>query len=168
MPITINEGENTIRIDQTGWSYLDICNHEEADSRIPLHAAVSNTDCMIVSNDTDVFLFLIYAFYKCKSQKTWYMKYDNDKYVDIGKVFVYLGINMTENLLKFRSLTGCDSTSYFYRVGKIKVWKKLLKNPENMHLRLIGLRAAAQRIFHLLLSVTTTTTAISALLKWCT
>ena len=49
----------------------------------------------------------------------------NDKYVDIGNVFVYLGINMTENLLKFHSLPGCDSTSYFYRVGKIKVWKKL-------------------------------------------
>ena len=134
IPITITEGENTIRIDHTGWSYLDICNHEEADSRIPLHAAASNTDCMVVSKDTDVFLLLIYAFYKCKSQKTWYMKYDNDKYVDIGKVFVYLGINMTENLLKFHSLTGCDSTSYFYRVGKIKLWKKLLKNPEKIHL----------------------------------
>ena len=41
---------------------------------------------------------------------------------------------MTENLLKFRSLTGSDSTSYFYRVGKIKVWKKLLKNAEKVHL----------------------------------
>ena len=51
------------------------------------------------------------------------MKYDNDKYVDIGKVFVYLGINMTENLLKFHSLTGCDSTSYIY-----------LENPEKIHL----------------------------------
>ena len=39
------------------------------------------------------------------------MKYDNDKYVDIGKVFIYLGINMTENVLKFHSLTVCDSTS---------------------------------------------------------
>ena len=55
IPITITEGENTIRIDQTGWNYLDICNHEEADSRIPLHVAASNTDCMIVSKDTDVF-----------------------------------------------------------------------------------------------------------------
>ena len=24
IPITITEGENTIRIDQTGWSYLDM------------------------------------------------------------------------------------------------------------------------------------------------
>ena len=123
IPITITEGENTIRIEKAGWSYLDICNHEEADSRIPLHAAASNTDCMIVSNDTDVFLLLINAFYKCKSQKTWCMKYVNDKYVNLGNVFVYLGINMTENLLKFHSLTGCDSISYFYRVGKIKVSK---------------------------------------------
>ena len=44
IPITITEGENTIRIDQTGWSYLDICNHEETDSRIPLHAAASLYD----------------------------------------------------------------------------------------------------------------------------
>ena len=85
MPITITEDENTIQIDQTGWSYLDICNHEEADIRIPLHAAASNTACMIDSKDTDVFLLLVYALYKSKSQKTWYMKYANDKYVDIGK-----------------------------------------------------------------------------------
>ena len=41
---------------------------------------------------------------------------------------------MTENLLKFHSLAGCDSTWSFYRVGKIKVWKKLLKTPEKIQL----------------------------------
>ena len=37
---------------------------KEADSRIALHAANSDVDCMIVSKDTDVFLLLVYAFYK--------------------------------------------------------------------------------------------------------
>ena len=118
IPITITEEENTIRIDHSGWRYLAIC----------------DSDCVIVSKDTDVFLLLIYAFYKCNSQKTWYMKYDNEKFVDIGKVFTYLGIHMTDNILKFHSLTGCDTTSYFFRVGKIKVWKKLLKSPAKINL----------------------------------
>jgi len=119
IPITITEEENTIRIDHSGWSYLAICNHEEADSRMPLHAANCNSDCVIVSKDTDVFLLLIY---------------DNEKFVNIGNVFTYLGIHMTENILKFHSLTGCDTTLYFFRVGKIKVWKKLLKSPAKINL----------------------------------
>ena len=32
---------------------------------------------------------------------------------------------MSLNLPKIHALTGCDTTSYFYRVGKIKVFKKL-------------------------------------------
>ena len=28
------------------------------------------------------------------------------------------------------ALTGCDTTSFFYRVGKVRILKKLFKNPE--------------------------------------
>ena len=34
------------------------------------------------------------------------------------------------NLPKIGTLTGCDTTSYFYRIGKIKVFKKLLGQPD--------------------------------------
>ena len=81
IPITITEGENTIRIDQTGWSYLDICIMKRLIVEFHFH-------CIIVSKDTEVFLLLC----KCKSQKTWYMKYDNDKYVDIPYIFEYTPI----------------------------------------------------------------------------
>ena len=59
------------------------------------------------------------------------MKYDNEKYVNIKTVCEYLESSFSDNLLKFHSLTGYYSTSYFYRVGKIKVWKNLVKKTEN-------------------------------------
>ena len=62
------------------------------------------------------------------------MKYDSHKYADIQRAYNYLGSNIAEHLLQFYSLTGCDSTSYFYRVGKIKVWKKLMKQTDELKL----------------------------------
>ena len=121
IPIIITEGANTFQIDISMCTVIDSCNHKEVDSRIALHAVNSNADCVIVSKDTDVFLLLIYAYHKSNSQRNWYMKYDSDKYVDISTVLRSLDPNFTENLLKFHTLTGCDSTSFFYRVGKIKV-----------------------------------------------
>ena len=31
-------------------------------------------------------------------------------------------------MIQFHALTGCDATSYFYEVGKIKPFQKIMKN----------------------------------------
>ena len=50
------------------------------------------------------------------------------KYADTEKVVEYLGNYVAKHLLQFHAITGCDTTSYFYRVGKISVFKKVLNN----------------------------------------
>ena len=62
------------------------------------------------------------------------MKIDHDKYVDIGKVNKYLGSKISCYLPQLHSLTGCDTTSFFFGVGKIKVLNKLKKKPELLDL----------------------------------
>ena len=123
VPIIITEKDRTWKIDSTGIQELQSCNHEEADTRLALHATHHNHNCVITSKDTDVFLLLVYAYHKSSSNKIWYMKHEPNKFINIGKVCAYLGGTISEHLLKFHAMTGCDTTSYFYRVGKIRVMK---------------------------------------------
>ena len=51
---------------------------------------------------------------------------NRNKFGDISKICTYLGKRLFLNLLKIHALTGCDTTPYFYRVEKIKDFKKLL------------------------------------------
>ena len=61
------------------------------------------------------------------------MKFDNDKCVNIKTVCEYLGDNFSENLLKFHSLIGCVSKSYFYCVGTGYTLEEPCKNPEKIN-----------------------------------
>ena len=46
----------------------------------------------------------------------------------------YLGEKQSMMLPHLHALTGCDSTSYFYEVGKVKVLRKCLKDPDVLDL----------------------------------
>ena len=134
VPIIITEKDRTWKIDSTGIQELQSCNHEEADTRLALHATHHNHNCVITSKDTGVFLLLVYAYHKSSSNKIWYMKHEPNKFINIGKVCAYLGGTISEHLLKFHAMTGCDTTSYFYRVGKIRVMKQFLKDQSTLQL----------------------------------
>ena len=62
---------------------------------------------------------MIWAYSKLNITNNCYLKYDHKKYSLTSAKTLSL------NLPKIHALTGCDTTSYFYRVGKIKVFKKL-------------------------------------------
>ena len=62
------------------------------------------------------------------------MKLDQTKYADIEKVTDYLGRDIAGAMPQLHSVTGCDTTSYFYKVGKVSVLKKLLKDPSQISL----------------------------------
>ena len=47
---------------------------------------------------------------------------------------LHLGENLAGVLSHLHSLTGCDTTSYFYGVGKVKVIRKCIKEPESLDL----------------------------------
>ena len=57
-----------------------------------------------------------------------YLKYDAEKYANIRKICDYLGKDVCESMLAFHAITGSDTTSYFFRAGKVKTFKKILSN----------------------------------------
>lgn len=79
LTITATESENTIQFNQAGWTHLDKYNLEEADVSLALHDTNSDLDCMIVSNDIVIFLFLVYVCYKRNAKQPQCMKYDSEK-----------------------------------------------------------------------------------------
>ena len=68
---------------------------------------------------------MIWAYSKLNITNNWYLKYDHEKFADIRKICSYLGKTLSLNLQKIQALPGYNTTSYFYWVGKIKVFKKL-------------------------------------------
>ena len=77
VPIIINDRGHTCRI-QNGASLLQLfsCKHEDADSRIALHASKSSRNVAIVAKDTNFLMLLIYSYYTCGISKEWVLKYD--------------------------------------------------------------------------------------------
>jgi len=104
------------------------CNHEEADTRMVLHTCFDDTNVVVVSRDTDDFVLLVHAFSIVKPTSQWFMEIDHQKYVDIGKACSYLGEEVSLRLPQFHAITGCNTTSFFFGVGKVKVLKKLIKD----------------------------------------
>ena len=128
VPIVINVGEYTWRI-QDGVSPLHLfyCNNEEADSRIVLHASKSSGNVVIVANDTDILMLLIYSYSTCEISKEWVLKCDTNSYANIGTVCKYLGSTVSRNILEYHAITGWDTTSFFYIIGKTSPFKEVLK-----------------------------------------
>lgn len=62
------------------------------------------------------------------------MKIDHEKYIDIAKIRDHIGDEICKILPQFHAITGCDTTSYMFNVGKIKALKQIMKNPELIHL----------------------------------
>jgi len=47
--------------------------------------------------------------------------------IDVSKLFLSLGIELSASLLAFHALTGCDFTPVFYRKGKIETIQNIRK-----------------------------------------
>lgn len=134
VPIVINDQANTWKISSSSTQKIFECNHEEADTRLVLHALLEDTKSVIVSKDTDVLVLLIYAFATFRPMSNWFMKIDFNKYVNIRKIVDHFGLPISKTLPHIHAVTGCDTTSYLYGVGKVKVLKKLQKSEESLNL----------------------------------
>ena len=65
--------------------------HEEADARLIFHALSSQNDVVIVCEDTDVIILMVWAYVRFKVTKNWYMKYEDNKYACIKDIVDYIG-----------------------------------------------------------------------------
>ena len=89
--------------------------HEEADTRLVLHAMYSQFNTVGVSSrDTNVLVLLIANFLRVLCERLWMLSGTAKKrqYIPIDAVFQNLRRGSGTNLLQFHALTGCESTSF--------------------------------------------------------
>ena len=94
IPVIVNDDKNTWKITREFSEIIFKSNHEEADTRIILHALQEDTKVVVVSKDTDVLILLVYAYAKYKPTKEWYMKIDAKKLAFIISIVEYLRSNI--------------------------------------------------------------------------
>ena len=120
------------------------CNHEEADTRMLLHAKHASRDAqraVIQSPNTDVLLLCFTHNDEIECEKLWFRTAVKDRlrYVPAHKIAAGVGPLMCKVLPAFHALTGCDSTSALSRVGKEKAWKIIVNNKvHQQHLVCVG------------------------------
>ena len=108
------------------------CDHEEADSRLFLHAAnvfLEHPKVEMRCSDTDVLVIAVSLQSKL-SGKTFMLRgtASNRKLVNIAAIVDQLPYGIPEALIGLHVFTGCDSTSSFKGRGKRQPLQVLLKN----------------------------------------
>jgi hypothetical protein len=121
-----------------------VSDHEEADSRIILHAKHACEDgqrIVVQSPDTDLLLLCVSHYREIGCQQLWFRTRVKERlrYIPAHDVSTNLGPEICSALPAFHALTGCDSTSAFSRIGKKKAWKVVRKSKTHQEiLRCMG------------------------------
>lgn len=112
------------------------CDHEEADTRLLLHAKHAWSELynkiIIQSPDTDVAIISLSIMAKLPSAKMYFLTgtKDRQRMLDLQAIGSALGPSVTEALIGLHTFTGCDSTSSFYGKGKEKPLNIMSGNAE--------------------------------------
>ena len=115
------------------------CTHEEASTRMVLHAMSANEiyqsrgvqgRIIVSSSDTDVMILFVHYFPQMKNTSEVWMRIgratstaDKRRYVPIHTISESLGDTFCKILPALHCLTGCDSVSSFFRIGKRTAFK---------------------------------------------
>ena len=108
-------------------SVVNPCSHEEADTRIFVHANEiaqrGHSNVMVRTVDTDV--VAIAHFLDIGLQELWiaFGTGKNLRYVPIQEIVATLGPEKSVAISYFHAFTGCDAVSIFARHGKISAWQ---------------------------------------------
>jgi len=138
IPLVITEICNTWLVSPEDATLLETCNHHEANTRIVRHVSLSDKPVVIVAADTDIFVLLIYAFHKSHPSEKWFVKIEKNRYLDIGDICKTYGEEICDALPDYHSVTGYDTTSYPYKVGKVKPLKKMITQGKSNLLAPLG------------------------------
>ena len=94
-PFIITNKEHTNKLIQDKSILRSTCNHEEANTRLVLHAFLENNNVIVVvSKDTDVLVLMIWAYLFFNVLKEWFFKYGNDKFANIAVICDTLGTDL--------------------------------------------------------------------------
>ena len=108
---------------------LHPCTHEEADTRIMVHAAhcstMGYTRVSIRTVDTDVVVIAVASFQYFDLKELWvaFGVGKHYRYIPVRAIAANLGIQKARSLLVFHVLTGCDTVSSFSGHGKKSAWE---------------------------------------------
>ena len=107
---------------------LTSCNHEEADTRVFLHAKLMSDNGIkaitIKTVDTDVVVIAISQFWLLNLDELW-IEFGSGKdqmMYPIHQLSHMLGKDKSEGLLFIHAFTGCDQTSFLYHCKKKTAW----------------------------------------------
>lgn len=109
--------------------------HEEADTRIILHAAHAAREfdtVTIWSPDTDVVVLATYFMNKIGAKNMFVNIGSGEKsrMLNLNKLSASLSRPLRMSLLGLHAITGCDSVSSFCRIGKMKPVDVFMENPK--------------------------------------
>ena len=106
-------------------------------------ALQKQTDVIIVANDTDMLMLLVWAYKKYHVRNKWYFRYYAEKYAVVGTI-----CDLFEDVClvfpAFHAITGCHTTSYFYQAGKLCLFKKV--NADQAKLNLLDALAKEKKL----------------------
>ena len=133
IPVRITCGEDTWLLDTVGVHQLPSCNHHETATRIIRHTVQFNdsNSAVVVASDTDILVLLIYAIYRLSLVNIPHrvqMKIDAEKLEDVNDICNNLPQKVRKLLPAYHSITRLDTTLYPFQVGKVKLFRKALKN----------------------------------------
>ena len=140
----VTDGESVYHLSESLCSLVEelTSNHEEADTRMVLHAkhaSQTSQQVLISSPDTDVFVICLGMQHLINANMFFLTGVKNSRrIIDITAVAdsVFTSQNqceaskelILESLIGFHSFTGCDTTSAFAGKGKVKPLNLMLKN----------------------------------------
>ena len=117
--------------------YLAPCTHEEADYRMILHISdlVRNnfTKVRVRSNDTDVLAICTAYFHEIPGLEELWLAFGTSKsfrLIPVHIIAMQLGADKCKALLGFHALTGCDSVSALFGIGKKTAWTMWMAFPK--------------------------------------
>ena len=115
--------------------YMQTIYNKEADTRLLLHAKHAASDFTRIvdqSPNTDVLVLCCSQFSSLGCDESWYHTGTRDatRYIPVHSISVSIGSSLCLALPGFHAVTGCDSTSSFYGIGKKKTWNVIEKSSE--------------------------------------
>ena len=128
------DGEIAVSISNGASEFTEplACSHEEADTRLVLHAkhaSSSRARVIIQSPDTDELVLCATHFESIGCEELWFKTSVRDhlRYVPVHRLSEKLGQKLCMFLPAFHALTECDTTSTLAGASK-KAWKRLSHN----------------------------------------
>lgn len=105
--------------------------HEEADTKIIYHASKIDSDCTVVvkCSDTDIVVIMLGNLHKITAKIYIECGVSNSRHViDVNALHEQLGVDVCKALPGFHAFTGCDYNPAFFRKGKQRPFKLLVKD----------------------------------------